>query len=188
MKHRKEKPKHPLENLEELEERHSSEKFLSSSLGKVRDDPQINTEQRERKRCGPERPRRPPLPRISGEVLLSTEFDDREATGSHRTRNWEKVSRHQDRLSPKSPKAWTQCKEAVYGRERGQGEHRERKHRPRTPPFSESEERLQLHDTGNEGQSPWMAWYRVSTYKRMYLNKHLRPPVLSLQFVLMPLK
>ncbi|KAF6384464.1 coiled-coil domain containing 50 [Rhinolophus ferrumequinum] len=165
VKHRKEKPKHPLENLEELEERHSSEKSLSSSSGKVRDDPQINTEQRERKRCGHERPRRPPLPRITGEVLLSTEFDDREATGSHRTRNWEKVSRHQDRLSPKSsPKAWTQCKEPVYGRERGQGEHRERKHRPRTPPFSESEERLQLHDTG---MKPRVMKEAVSTPSRV---------------------
>ncbi|KAM5275054.1 coiled-coil domain-containing protein 50 isoform 1-T1 [Hipposideros larvatus] len=149
VKHRKEKAKHPLENLEQQEEHHSSERPLSSSSGRVRDDPHINTEQRERTRPGHERPRRPPPPRISGEVFLSTESGDREANGSHRTRNWDKESRHQDRLSPKSSqKAWTHCKEPVRGRERGQGEHRERKHRPRTPPFSESEEPLQLHDTG----------------------------------------
>ncbi|XP_036203159.1 coiled-coil domain-containing protein 50 isoform X4 [Myotis myotis] len=146
---RKEKPRHPPENWEELEEHRLSEKSLSSSSRKVRDDPQIITELCERKGSGHERPRRPPLPKISGEVFLSTESDDREASSSHRTRNWEKHSRHQDRLSPKSsPKAGIHCKEAAYGRERGQGERRERKHRPRTPPFSESEEQLHLHDTG----------------------------------------
>ncbi|XP_058412094.1 coiled-coil domain-containing protein 50 isoform X1 [Diceros bicornis minor] len=150
VKQRKEKPKHPLENLEELEEHCSSEKSPSSSnLGKMKDNPQINSEQCERKRSGHERLQRSPLPKISGEVFLSTEFDDWEAHHSHRTRNWEKQSRCQDRLSPKSPqKAGLHCKEAVSGRDHGKGEHRERKHRPGTPPFSESEERLQLRDTG----------------------------------------
>ncbi|XP_070262672.1 coiled-coil domain-containing protein 50 isoform X2 [Myotis yumanensis] len=149
VKPRKEKPRHPPENWEELEEHRLPEKSLSSSSRRVRDDPQIITELCERKGSGHERPRRPPLPKISGEVFLSTESDDREACSSHRTRNWEKHSRHQDRLSPKSsPKAGIHCKEAAYGRERGQGERRERKHRPRTPPFSESEEQLHLHDTG----------------------------------------
>ncbi|XP_008703376.1 coiled-coil domain-containing protein 50 isoform X1 [Ursus maritimus] len=150
VKQRNKKPKHPVENSEELEDHCSSGKFLSScSLGKVRASSQIDTEQRERKRSDPERLRRPPLPKISGEVFLSTGFEDGEANSSHRTRNWEKQSRHQDRLSPKSSqKAGLHCKEAVYGRDHGQGEHRERKHRPRTPPFSESEEQLQLHDTG----------------------------------------
>lgn len=153
MKQRKEKPRHPPENLEELEEHRLPEKCLSSSSRKVRDDPPIHTEHQERKWSGHERARRPPLPRISGEVFLSTEFDDHEANSSHRTRNWEKQSRHQDRLSPKSSqKAGIHCKEAVYGRERGQGERREKKPGPRTPPFSESQERLQLRDTGNEGQ------------------------------------
>uniref|UniRef100_A0A673T3W1 Coiled-coil domain containing 50 n=1 Tax=Suricata suricatta TaxID=37032 RepID=A0A673T3W1_SURSU len=150
VKQRKEKPRHPTENLEELEDYCSSGKFLSScSSGKVRVNPQIDSEQRERKRSDHERLRRPPLPKIRGEVFLSTGCDDWEADGGHRTRNWEKQSRHQDRLPAKSSqKAELHCKEAVYGRDLGQGEHRERKHRPRTPPFSESEKRLQLHDTG----------------------------------------
>ncbi|XP_044893071.1 coiled-coil domain-containing protein 50 isoform X1 [Felis catus] len=150
VKQRKEKPKRPMENLEELEDYCSSGKLLSScSSSKVRGSPQIDSEQRERKRSDHERLRRPPLPKISGEVFLSTGFDDWEANSSHRTQNWEKKSRHQDRLSPKSSqKSGLHYKEAVYGRDRGQGEHRERKHRPRTPPFSESEKWLQLHDTG----------------------------------------
>ncbi|XP_058412095.1 coiled-coil domain-containing protein 50 isoform X2 [Diceros bicornis minor] len=123
VKQRKEKPKHPLENLEELEEHCSSEKSPSSSnLGKMKDNPQINSEQCERKRSGHERLQRSPLPKISGEVFLSTEFDDWEAHHSHRTRNWEKQSRCQDRLSPKSPqKAGLHCKEAVSGRDHGKG-------------------------------------------------------------------
>lgn len=153
VKQRKQKPRHPPENWEEPEEHRLSEKSLSSSSRKVRDDPQIVTELCERKWSGLERPRRPPLPKFSGEVFLSTESDDWEASSSHQNRNWEKHSRHQDRLSPKSsPKAGIHCKEAAYGRERGQGERRERKHRPRTPPFSESEEQLHLHDTGNKGR------------------------------------
>ncbi|XP_072663943.1 coiled-coil domain-containing protein 50 isoform X1 [Canis lupus baileyi] len=150
VKQRNKKLKHPVENLEELEDHCSSGKFLSSrSLGTLRANPQIDIEQRERKRSDHERRRRPPLPKISGEVFLSTGFDDGEAHSSHRTWNWEKQSRHQDRLSPKSSqKAGLHCKEAVYGRDNGQGEHRERKHRPRTPPFPGSEEQLQLHDTG----------------------------------------
>lgn len=171
MKQRKEKSKPPQENLEELEEHRSSEKPLSSSsLGKTRDDPRINTEQPERKRSGHERLRRPPLPKISGEVFLSTESDDWEANHRHRTRNWEKQSRHQDQLSPKaSQKAGLHCQEAVYRSNHGQGEHRERKHRPRAPPISESEARHQLHDAGNKGQPRWKFWYHVYTHKQLYL-------------------
>lgn len=156
VKQRNKKPKHPVEKSEELEDHCSSGKCLSSySLGKVRASSQIDTEQRERKRSDHERLRRPPLPKISGEMFLSTGFDDGEANSIHRTWNWEKQSRHQGQLSPKSSqKAGLHCKEAVYGRDHGKGEHRQRKHRPRTPPFSESEEQLQLHDTGNKGQSP----------------------------------
>ncbi|XP_054441104.1 coiled-coil domain-containing protein 50 isoform X1 [Pteronotus mesoamericanus] len=152
VKQRKEKPQHPPESLDELEHhRLWSQISLSSSSGKVRDPPQINPEQRERKWSGQERPRRPPPPKIRGEVFLSTESDDWEASSSHQTRNWEKQSRHQNGLAPKSSqKAGIHCKEAVYGRERGPGEHGERRHRPRTPPFSESEELLQLHDTGTK--------------------------------------
>uniref|UniRef100_A0A8C0HZ30 Coiled-coil domain containing 50 n=1 Tax=Balaenoptera musculus TaxID=9771 RepID=A0A8C0HZ30_BALMU len=166
VKQRKEKSKHPQENLEELEEHCSSEKPLSSSsLGKVRDDPQINTEQPERKQSGHERPRRPPLPKISGEVFLSTESEDWETNHSHRTRNWEKQSRHQDQLSPEaSQKAGLHCKEAVYRSDHGQGEHRERKHRPRAPPFSESEERHQLRDAGTK---PRVMKEAVSTPSRV---------------------
>ncbi|KAM7132814.1 coiled-coil domain-containing protein 50 isoform 1-T1 [Molossus nigricans] len=165
VKQRKEKPKHPWENLEEPEEHRLSEKSLSCSSGKVRDNPQIITEQRERKCSGHERLRRPPLPKISGEVFLSTELGDWEANSSHRTRSWEKQSRHQDQLSPKSSqKAGLPSKESVHGREHGQGGHRERKHRPRTPPFSESEERLQLHDTG---MKPRVMKEAVSTPSRV---------------------
>ncbi|XP_050635225.1 coiled-coil domain-containing protein 50 isoform X3 [Macaca thibetana thibetana] len=153
VKQKKEKPEHPVENLEEPEQHRSSERSLSSSSsGKERDKPQINNEQHERKRSTQERPRRPLLPTISGEVFLSTECDDWETKNNHQTRNWEKQSRHQDRLSPKSSqKAGLHCKEVVYGRDHGQGEHRKRRHRPRTPPFSESaesEEQLHLHDPG----------------------------------------
>ncbi|XP_037694194.1 coiled-coil domain-containing protein 50 isoform X1 [Choloepus didactylus] len=150
VKQRNEKPKIPMENMEELEDHHLSERSLSSpSWSRVRDDPQINIEQHERKWSGRERLPQPTLPRISGEMFLSTEFDDWKANSSHQTRNWEKRSQHQDRLSPKSPpKAGHHYKEAVCGRDHGQGEHRKRRHRPRTPPFSESEERLHLSDTG----------------------------------------
>lgn len=170
VKPRRETPRHPQENLGGPEEHCSSEKPpSSSSSGQVRDDPQVNTEP-ERKRCGHERLRRPPLPKISGEVFLSTESDDWEAHSSHRTRNWEKQFKLQDQLSPKtSRKEGLPCKEAVYRRDHGQGEHRERKRRPRTPPFSESEEQLPLRDTGNEGQPGRKCCYLVYTCKQMYL-------------------
>ncbi|XP_042525997.1 coiled-coil domain-containing protein 50 isoform X1 [Dipodomys spectabilis] len=149
VKQMKEKARHPLEGLEELEERGSSETSLTSAnWRKVRDDPQITREQHERKRSGQERLRRPPLPRISGEVFLSSGCDDCNANTGHQTRNREKQSRHQDPLSPKSSqKSGLHYKEAVYGRDHGQSEHRERKHRPRTPPFSERE-LYHLHDPG----------------------------------------
>ncbi|XP_024412115.2 coiled-coil domain-containing protein 50 isoform X2 [Desmodus rotundus] len=153
VKQRKAKSKHPPENLDELEDHRLSEKSLSSSSGKMRDPPQINTE-RGRKWSGRERPRRPPLPKTCGEVFLSTAFDDWEADSGRRTRNWEKQSRHQSGLIPtSSQRARIHCKEAVYGRERGPGERGERKHRPRTPPFSDSEELLQLHDTGTKARA-----------------------------------
>ncbi|XP_062959624.1 coiled-coil domain-containing protein 50 isoform X2 [Cynocephalus volans] len=166
MKQKKEKPKYPLENLEEVEEHCLSERSLSSSSwSKVRDDPQINSEQQERKWSGRQRLQRSPLPKISGEVFLSTELDDWEASSSYRTQNLEKQSRYQDRLSPKtSQKARLHCKEAVYGRDREQGEHREKRHRPRTPPFSECEEQLHLHDTG---MKPRVMKEAVSTPSRV---------------------
>ncbi|XP_048202898.1 coiled-coil domain-containing protein 50 isoform X1 [Perognathus longimembris pacificus] len=150
VKQRKEKPRHPLESLEELEERCSSETSLTSTnWRKVRDDPQITREQQERKQSNQERSRRPPLPKISGEVFLSSGSDDCEAHNGHQTRNWAKQSRHQDPLSPKtSQKSGLHFKEAVYGRDHGQSEHRERRHRPRTPPFSEREELYHFHDPG----------------------------------------
>ncbi|XP_042089074.1 coiled-coil domain-containing protein 50 isoform X3 [Ovis aries] len=165
VKHRRERPRHPQENLGGPEEHCSSEKPPSpSSSGQVRDDPQVNTEP-ERKRCGHERLRRPPLPKISGEVFLSTESDDWEAHSSHRTRNWEKQFKQQDQLSPKTSRsAGLPCKEAVYRRDHGQGEHRERKRRPRTPPFSESEEQLPLRDTG---MKPRVMKEAVSTPSRV---------------------
>lgn len=148
VKQKKEKPRHP----PELEKHCSPERSLSSSSrGKVKDDAPSTTEQHERKQSSQEKLRRPPLPKISGDVFLSTECDDRKADGSHRTHNWGKQSRHQDRLSPKSSqKAGLHCKEAVYGRDHGQGEHRERRNRHRTPPFSESEEQHHHHDTGTK--------------------------------------
>ncbi|XP_012304356.1 coiled-coil domain-containing protein 50 isoform X2 [Aotus nancymaae] len=155
VKQKKEKPEHPLENLEEPEQHCSSERSLSSSSwGTMRDNPQINSQQHERKRSTQERLRRPPLPAISGEVFLSTEYDDWEAKSNHRTRNWEKHSQHQDRLSPKpSQKAGLHCKEVVYGRDHGQGEHRKRRHRPRNPPFSEREKQVHLHDPGMKSRT-----------------------------------
>ncbi|KAL2804897.1 coiled-coil domain-containing protein 50 long isoform [Daubentonia madagascariensis] len=166
VKQRKEKLKHPLENLEELEEHCSSKRPLSSSSwGKVRGDPQVNSEQHERKWSDQERLRRPPLPKISGEVFLSTEFDDWEAKSSHRTWNREKRRQHQDRLSPdSSQKAGLHCKEAVYGRDHRQGELRERRHRPRSPPFSESEEQLHLQ---NPGMKPRVVKEAVSIPSRV---------------------
>lgn len=155
VKQRKEKPKYPLENMEELDEYHSSEKALSSSSWRKKGhDSRINSEHHDRQRPIHERPRKPPLPRISGEVFLSTEFGDQEANCCHRTYTWENEARYQDQLSPKSSQEiGLHCKDTVYGRSHGQGEHKERTHRPRTPPFSESEKQLQLHDTGNKGVS-----------------------------------
>ncbi|XP_004834830.1 coiled-coil domain-containing protein 50 isoform X2 [Heterocephalus glaber] len=163
VKQRKEKPRDPLENLEELEERCSLERSLSSCRqDKMREAPEVTSD---RKRSGQERLRRPPLPKISGEVFLSAETGDWEANSSPRTRKWEKQSRHQDQLSPKSSlKAGLHCKEAVYGRATGQGEHRERRRRPRTPPFSESEERHHLRDTGTK---PRMTKEAVCTLSRV---------------------
>ncbi|XP_012585423.1 PREDICTED: coiled-coil domain-containing protein 50 isoform X2 [Condylura cristata] len=163
---KKEKSKYPLENLEELEKHQSSEKTLSSSSWeKMRDDPQINSEQHDRKRPIHKRPRKPPLPKISGEVFLSTEFDDQEANSSHRTHILEKDARYQDQVSPKSSqKIGLRCQEAVCGRNHGQGEHRERTHRSRTPPFSESEKRLQLN---NAGMKPRAMKEVVSTPSRV---------------------
>ncbi|KAG8515823.1 Coiled-coil domain-containing protein 50 [Galemys pyrenaicus] len=174
-KQRKEKPQYPLENLEELEEHHSSENTLSSSSwGKMRDDPQINSEQRDRKQHIHERPRKPPLPKIRGEVFLSTEFDDQKANSSHQTHNWEKEGTYQDQLPSKSSqKIGLHCKEAVSGRNHGQGEHKERTHRPRTPPFSENEKRLQFNNTGNKGEC-----HRKSCY-HIYIqtcSKHFKQP------------
>lgn len=154
-KQRKKKPQHPLENSEEQEDHRSSDRSLSSSSwGEAGDNPHVTSEHRERIGSGQERPRRPPLPRISGEVFLTTEADDWEAYNGHRTRNLGKRSRHQERLSPvSSPNAGLHCKEPVCGREPGQGEHRGRRHGPRSPPFSESEERPHHHDPGNKGPS-----------------------------------
>ncbi|XP_006871954.1 PREDICTED: trichohyalin-like [Chrysochloris asiatica] len=151
VKQRKEKPKIPLDSLEELENC-SPEQFPSSChWSKTRDSPQVHTEQHEKKRCGRERLQRSPLPSISGEVFLNIEADDGEDNRKHRTRNWEKPCQHQDRLSPKtSQKAGFHCKEVVYGRDNGQGEHRERRRRPRTPPFSESEKRFHHNDPGTK--------------------------------------
>lgn len=170
VKQKKEKPRHPPENLEELGKHCSSERSLSSySWGRVRDDAHSTTEQHERKQSSQEKLRRPPLPKISGDVFLSADCDDWKANGSHRTRNWGKQSRHQDQLSPKSSqKAGLHCKETVYERDHGQGEHRERRHRRRTPPFSESEEQHHHHDTGNKGPPHWKSWYHVYAYKPMH--------------------
>lgn len=150
VKHKKEKSKHPRENLDKLEECCTSEKPLScDSGGRVQDDPQMNTEKHERKQPDLERPRRPPLPRIHGEVFLSTECDDCETSSGLRVLNWEKRSRHQDRLSPKaSQDVGLHCKDIMYERNHGQGGHRERKHKHRTPPFSEGEKLLQPPDAG----------------------------------------
>ncbi|XP_053420870.1 coiled-coil domain-containing protein 50 isoform X2 [Nycticebus coucang] len=151
VKQRKEKLKHALKDSEDLEEHCSSKRPLSSSnWGGVRDDPQSNREQHEKKGSGQERLQRSPLPKISGEVFLSTEVDDWEAKRSHRTWNWEKHSRHEDRIPPNSSqKAGPHCKD-VYGKDRGQGELRERRHRSWSPPFSESEEQVHLQNTGTK--------------------------------------
>ncbi|KAM4889407.1 LOW QUALITY PROTEIN: coiled-coil domain-containing protein 50-like [Thomomys bottae] len=150
LKQRKEKSRHPQEGWEEPEECYSSETALTSAnWRKVRDDPHITREHHGRKRSGQERLRKPPLPKISGEVFLSSGCDDCEAHNGHQTRNPEKHSRHQDPLSPKSAQmSGPHCKETVYGRDHGQSEHRERRHRPRTPTFSEREELYHLHDPG----------------------------------------
>lgn len=151
IKQKKEKPRHLRENLEELEEPCSSERSLpSSSSGRRRDGAQPSNDHHERKRTGQERLCKPPLPKISGEVFLSTESDDWEAHSSSRTRSWEKQSRHHGRLSPKSlQKTGFPSKEGVGGWDRGQGDHRERRHKPRTPSFSEDEDLQNHHDAGN---------------------------------------
>ncbi|XP_006897133.1 PREDICTED: trichohyalin-like [Elephantulus edwardii] len=150
VKQREEKPKLPLDNLEDLQEHCLPEQPLAPShWDKMRDDPQMNSEKHKRKQCGHKRLQRPPLPRISGDVLLTTESDDWEANNSQRTQKFEKRYRYQDQLSPEfSQKVELHNKEILLGRDQGLGEHRKRRHRPRTPPFSESKERLHLRDTG----------------------------------------
>lgn len=142
--------RHRQENLEELDEQHLSERPLPSvSWGRGRDDVHTACEQQERKQRGRERPWKSPLPKISGEVFL-TGSEDWEANCSPGTPSWEKQSRHHGRLSPKSSqKTGLPCKEIVYGRDLGQGNHRERRHRPRTSPFSEDKELRHHHVAGN---------------------------------------
>lgn len=155
VKQKKGKPRPLLENLEELEEPCSSERSLSSSSGRGRGDAQTAIDQYERKETGQERLRKPPLPKISGEVFLSTDSDDWEANSSRRTRNWEKQSPLHGRLSTKSSqKTGLPSNEIVCGRDLGQGDHRERRRKPRTPPFSEDEELQHHHDPGN-GSPCW---------------------------------
>lgn len=145
-----EKWRHRQENSEELDEQHPSERPLPSvSWGRGRDDVHTACEQQERKQCGRERPWKSRLPKISGEVFLSTDSEDWGASGSPGTPNREKQSRHHGGLSPKSSqKAGLPCKEIVYGRDLGQGNHRERRHRPRTSPFSEDKELRHHHVAG----------------------------------------
>ncbi|XP_028641411.1 coiled-coil domain-containing protein 50 isoform X2 [Grammomys surdaster] len=161
----KEKARHQQENLEELEEYHSSEKSLpSASLVRGRDDAQTVCEQQERKRSSQERLWKSPLPKIRGDVFLSTDSEDWEANCNLGTRSWEKQSRQHGRLSPKSSqKTGLPCKEIVYGRDLGQGEHREMRHRPRTSPFSEDKE---LHHHRVAGMKPRGIKEAVSTSAR----------------------
>ncbi|KAM5291916.1 coiled-coil domain-containing protein 50 [Ctenodactylus gundi] len=162
---RREKPGHPLENLEELREHcPSGRSLLSCSQGRVKGAPRVSSEQHERRKSGQERLRKPLLPKVHDEVFLSTECDDREAHRSRRTRNWEQQPQHQGQRSPAATQeSGLHCKEAVLGRDRGRGE---RRHRHRTPPFSESEERPHLrdHDTGTK---PGMIKEAVSTPSRV---------------------
>lgn len=181
VKQKKGKSRHLLENLEEMEEPCSSERSLPSSSGRGRGDAQTSSDQHERKQTGQERLRKPPLPKISGEVFLSTDSDDWEAKSSPRTRSWEKQSRHHGRLSPKSSqKTGLPSDEIVCGRELGQGDHRERRRKPRTPPFSEDEELQHHHDAGNG--SP----VGNPVCKASQCSKHCTQP-LSLQFELLSL-
>ncbi|XP_054982235.1 coiled-coil domain-containing protein 50 isoform X2 [Sorex araneus] len=163
---RKERSRHRLENMDVPEEHYSAEKPLSSSSrGRIREHSRTDTERHERKRPDVERPRRPPLPRIHGEVLLSTESDDCEVNRGPRIWNREKQSRHQAHLSPRSSQeVGLPCTEAVCGRNCGQGEHKERKHRPRTPPFSEGEQWLRPSGTGGK---PRVMKDAVSTSSRV---------------------
>ncbi|XP_051047208.1 coiled-coil domain-containing protein 50 isoform X1 [Phodopus roborovskii] len=166
IKQKKEKPKHALENLEDLEESCSSERsLLSSNSGRRRDGAQPSSDLHERKWAGQERLCKPPLPKISGEVFLSTESDDWEANNSPRTRSWEKQSRHHGRPSPKSSqKTGFPSKEVVCGRDRGQGDYRERRRKPRTPSFSEDED---LHHHRDTGMKPRGIKESASTPARM---------------------
>ncbi|XP_007640569.1 coiled-coil domain-containing protein 50 isoform X1 [Cricetulus griseus] len=152
IKQKKEKPRHLLENLEDLEEPCSSERSLpSSNSGRGRDGAHPSSDQHERKQAGQERLSKLPLPKISGEVFLSSESDDWEANSSSRTRSREKQSRHHGRLSPKSlQKTGFPSNEVLCGRDRGQGHHRERRRKPGTPSFSDDED-LQYHrDAGTK--------------------------------------
>nr|XP_045005230.1 coiled-coil domain-containing protein 50 isoform X2 [Jaculus jaculus] len=165
VKMRKEKPRHLRELMDEPEEHCPSERHMASHWSSVRDDALMASEPRQRKQPAQERSRRPPLPKISGDVLLSVESGDWEVTSSPHTRNWEKQYRHNDRLSPKtSQKVGLPCKKTVYGRDHGQGEHRERKHRPRTPQLSENEE---LHYHHDPGMKPRMLKETISTPTRV---------------------
>ncbi|XP_051006757.1 coiled-coil domain-containing protein 50 isoform X2 [Acomys russatus] len=169
VKQKKETPRHRLESLEELEDHCTSERHLpSSSWGRRRDDVQTAVEQHERKQAGQDRLWKSPLPKISGEVYLTTDSSNHwEANSSPQTRSQEKQSRHHGRCSPKSSqKTGLPCKEVVCGRDLGQGDHRERRHRPKTPPFSEDEE-LHYHHNAARGSHRDQEWYDAEIARKL---------------------
>ncbi|XP_020820427.1 coiled-coil domain-containing protein 50 isoform X1 [Phascolarctos cinereus] len=153
VRRRRERPNRPSEDVEECQDHYSMENSGSPlRLSKTRDDPQTSWEPQERKSPGHERLPRSPVPKISGEVLLSTENDWDCNLGHGSVRHSDSPrSYHQDRLSPKcSQKPGSHRKEERHKRDHGMGDSRDKRegHRTRTPLSSQSEERHYFNETG----------------------------------------
>ncbi|XP_072474967.1 coiled-coil domain-containing protein 50 isoform X1 [Notamacropus eugenii] len=154
VRRRRDRPNRPSEDMEEYKEQYVVENSGSSlRLSKTRDDPQTSWGPQERKPSGHERLPRSPLPKIHGEVFLSTESADWDCNLGHSSAKHcdNPPSHHQDHLSPKcSQKPGSHRKEDRHKRDHGLGESRHKRegHRTRTPLSSQSEERHYFNETG----------------------------------------
>ncbi|XP_027704663.1 coiled-coil domain-containing protein 50 isoform X2 [Vombatus ursinus] len=154
VRRRRDRPNRPSEDMEECKDQYIMENSVSSlGLSKTRDGPQTSWEPQERKSSGHERLPRSPLPKISGEVLLSTKNDDWDCSRGHGSvrHSDSPRSHHQDGLSPKCfQKPGSHRKEERHKRDRGMGESRDKRegHRTRIPLSSQSEERHYFNETG----------------------------------------
>uniref|UniRef100_A0A5F8H8Q9 Coiled-coil domain containing 50 n=1 Tax=Monodelphis domestica TaxID=13616 RepID=A0A5F8H8Q9_MONDO len=151
---RREGPSRPSEGPDQRQERHVSENpGTALRRGRSRDDGPAGWDGREGQPCTLERPPRPPLPKSSGEALLSAEPDAGDGSLSRAlVRQPEQPRSHrQDRLSPTcSQKLGPPRREERPKRDRGMGESRDKRegHRNRTALSPQSDERHYCNGTG----------------------------------------